>query len=147
MAFVDVLIAAWTNPTQPPPGVIRSALTGLTTTQKLAAVNAWAVATPKPALLDTSKIINAILPADFTALTALQLQQMQFLLQGRGIVDASPGTTIRAVFSTIFASKPTTLANLTALVAPFDNATTNWVAANGGPVPIGPAELIGTGLS
>jgi hypothetical protein len=120
-------------------------LTGQTTANKVIRVNAWTVATPKPALVDTTKVINAILPADFTALTALQLQQMQFLLQGKGTVDASPGTTIRAVFQTIFAGKATTLANLTALVTPYDNATKLWLVANGYNPPIGPSDLLAAG--
>ncbi len=135
MAYYTALIAAWNNATQPPPGVIGTALTGgMTTAQKLAAVNAWTVAVPQPANIPVTSIIGAIVPADFTGLTALQLQQLQFLLQASQTVFAPPNGTVRSVFGSIFAGKTTTLANLTALVTPLDNATQNWCAANGYPV-------------
>ena len=134
MAYYTALIAAWTSVTQPPAGVTGTALTGgMTTAQKLAAVNAWTVAMPQAASIPVSSIVGAILPADFLALTPLQLQQLQFLLQSSQTVSAPPGGTIRSVFATIFAGKATTLANLAALVAPFDNATQNWCAVNGYP--------------
>ena len=133
MAYYTALIAAWNNATQPPPGVTGTALTGLTTAQKVAAVNAWTVAAPQPANIAVTSIIGAILPADFTSLTALQLQQLQFLLQSAQTIFAPPGGTIRSVFASIFAGKTTTLNNLTALVTPFDNATQSWCAANGYP--------------
>lgn len=46
MAYYDALIAAWNGATQPPAGVTGAALTGLTTAQKLAAVNGWTVVGP-----------------------------------------------------------------------------------------------------
>lgn len=135
MSNYTALIAAWNNATQPPPGVIGTALTvGMTTAQKLVAVNAWVVAAPQTPNIPVSSIVGAIVPADYTALTTLQLQQLQFLLQGAQTVFAPIGGTIRSVFSTIFAGKTTTLANLAALVATYDNATQNWCAANGYPV-------------
>jgi hypothetical protein len=148
MAFVDTLISVWTGSPSPPAGVTGLTLIGQTTPTKLTRINAWTVVTPKPAMLSVDKIRGAITSADYLALTALQLQQMAFLLQGSTTVDASPGTTIRAVFQSIFAGKTTTLANLTALVTPFDNATTLWLTANGytNP-PLGPADLAEAGLS
>lgn len=135
MAYYTALIAAWNNVTQPPPGVTGTALTGgMSTAQKLAAVNAWTVAAPQPANIPVSNIIGAIVPADFMALTALQLQQLQFLLQSAQAVYAPPAGTIRSVFSTIFSGKATTLANLSALVAPYDNAIQSWCAANRYPI-------------
>jgi hypothetical protein len=134
MAYYTVLIAAWNSGTQPPAGVTGAALTGgMSTVQKLAAVNAWTVSAPQPANIPVPRIVGAILPADFMSLTALQLQQMQFLLQTGDTVFAPLGGTIRSVFGTIFAGKATTLANLAALVAPYDNATQNWCAANNYP--------------
>lgn len=103
---------------------------GMTDAQAAAAVNAKTVSTPQPALLDVNKVKNAIVAADFTSLTQLQVTQMTFLLTGNGTVDASPGTMIRLVFQSIFSGKTTTLANLSALVSPFDNATTLWVVVN-----------------
>lgn len=104
------------------------AYNGMADAQIIAAVNAKTVTAPQPAVLNVPDIINAIVPADFTGLTQIQLSQMMLLLGGAGTVNASPGTTIRAVFQNIFAAKATTLANLGALVAPFDNATAPWAA-------------------
>jgi hypothetical protein len=137
MAYYTALINAWNSATQPPAGVTGTALTGLTTAQKLIAVNAWTVAGPaQKAIISVNAIINAVTSTDLLALTVTQLQVMTLLLAGGGSVDASPGTTVRAVFQSIFASKTTTLANLTALVAPFDNPMIPWwqatVAQGGG---------------
>ena len=128
------LITAWNGATQPPTGVTGTALTGgMTTAQKVAAVNAWTVPAAQPAILNVTSVLNAIASADFLALTATQIAQMQLLLMSgaNGTVNASPGTTVRAVFQSIFAGKTTTLANLSALVSPYDNATELWVTANG----------------
>lgn len=132
MPYYTALISAWNNATQPPPGVIGTALTGLTTAQKVAAVNAWKVAAPKPCLLTPSQIINACVFADLAALTQLQLTQFATLLSG-AIVDASPNTPIRLGIQALFSGKTTTLQNLAALVAPFDNATADWCFSNGYP--------------
>lgn len=101
---------------------------GMTDAQIIAAVNAKTVAAQQPAILNVPDIINAIVPADFTALTQIQLSQMMLLLGGSGTVNASPGTTIHSVFQTIFTGKTATLNALAALVAPYNNATASWAA-------------------
>jgi len=127
MAYYTALINQW--------NAITTANPTFTTAQKLAAVNALTVATPQKAILAPSAVINACVAADLAALTAGQIALFALLLAGSS-VDASQGTTIRAGVAAIFAGKTTTLANLTALVAPFDNATTPWwqmpVAQGGG---------------
>jgi hypothetical protein len=131
MAYYDALIAAWNGATQPPAGVTGTALTGLTTAQKIAAVNAWTVAgSVTKALLAPSDILNAVVPADLASLTQLQVLQLSMLLSG-ALVDASQGTSIRAGVQNIFAGKTQTLANLGALVAPFDSPKAPWWQANG----------------
>lgn len=117
MAYYDALIAKWAT------------LSG-TTAQKLAAINALTIAAPQPAIVEATAIVNAIAPTDFAALTQLQVSQLTLILSG-GTVNGSPGTTTRLAFQTIFAGKATTLANLAALVAPFDSATIPWWQANG----------------
>lgn len=144
------LVSAWNNATQPPPGVTGTGLNaGMTTAQKLAAVNAWTVPNPQPAILNVTAVLNAIASADFLALTTSQIGQMQLLLQagGDGIVNASPGTTVRAVFQSIFAGKATTLSNLLALVSPYDNATQLWVTANGYGAQLQMYDVTAAGLS
>jgi N-methylhydantoinase B/oxoprolinase/acetone carboxylase alpha subunit len=132
MAYYDALKAAW-NAQGIPAGASGTAITGaMTTAQKIAAVNSWTLPSAQRAVLSVNAIINAIVPADFIALSQLQLSQMTLLLGGNQSVDASPGTTIRAVFQSIFAGKGTTLGQLGALVAPYDNATVQWVTAAGG---------------
>lgn len=134
MAYYTALITAWNGATQPPTGVTGTGLTsGMTTAQKLAAVNGWTVPAPQPANIPVTSIIAAIVPADFLALTALQLQQLQFLLQSSTTVFAPVGGTVRSVFGSIFTGKTTTLNNLTALVSPFDNATEPWGQSVGYP--------------
>ena len=126
MAYYTALIAAWNGATQPPTGVAGTALTGLTTANKLIAVNGWTVAgEAQKAILIPSTILNAILFADLAALTQLQVTQLTLLLAGSS-VDASSGTSIRAGIQALFASKATTLANLAALVAPFDSPKILW---------------------
>jgi hypothetical protein len=74
------------------------------------------------AILAPSQILNAVVFADLAALTQLQVSQLTLLLAGSS-VDASVGTSIRAGIQALFAGKTTTLANLGALVAPFDATT------------------------
>lgn len=145
MAYYTALTTAW-NGAQPPAGVTGTALTaGMTTAQKLAAVNAWTVAAPKAAILSPSQILNAVVFADLAALTQLTLTQLTLLLAGSS-VDASIGTPIRAGIQAIFAGKTATLANLGALVAPFDNATALWTLANGYP-PLNANDATASGLA
>ena len=118
MAYYDALIAKWPS------------IAGANTAAKLAAINTLTVPSAQKALLSVNDIINAIQPADFPN-TQIPLMQMQLLIGGRDVVDASIGTTIRSVFTTIFAGKTATLAALGALVAPYDNATQLWITANG----------------
>lgn len=127
------LQAAWGSATQPPANVTGTALTsGMTTAQKIAAVNGWTVSAPQRAILTPSQILNAILPADLESLTTAQVSLLTLVLQG-STVDGSAGTTVRTVVLAIFSGKTTTLASLAALVAPFDNAMQSWCAANGYP--------------
>ncbi len=134
MAYYDALIAHW--PT----------LTPGTTAAKLAQLNGQTVAgAAVPAFLDVNAIINAILPADLLSLSAIQLQQMQFVLQGRGTVNASAGTAVRNVFSSIFSGKATTLAALTALITPYDTPSVPWWRFNGYPGPLDANDLVAAG--
>jgi hypothetical protein len=122
MAYYDALVAKWAT------------LTG-TTQSKLTQINALTVAAQQKAILSPSAILNACVFADLASLTQLQVSQLTLLLAGTSI-DASVGTSIRAGIQALFAGKTTTLANLAALVAPYDNATIPWwqatVAQGGG---------------
>lgn len=147
MAYYTALVNAWNSVTQPPAGVTGSALTaGMTTAQKLAAVNAWTVATGVPiqAIFTPSQVLNACAAADLNALTTAQVGLLSLLLAG-GSVDASQGKPIRAQVQTIFAGKATTLANLAALVASYDSPRQLWWQANGYTSPISTDDLVAAG--
>lgn len=138
MAYYDALIAKW------------GTLSG-TTQAKLTTINALTVnGTAQPAIIPTYKIYNAIVPADFTSLTAANQQLIRDIF-GMGTVDASPGTNVRTVVQNIFTGKATTLANLGALVAPFDTPQIPWwqatVAQGGGGLssPVAPVDLAAAG--
>lgn len=123
LPYYDALIAKWAT------------LNPGTTAAKLAQINAMTVAAPaQKALLTPSSILNAIVFADLSAFTQLQVMQLTLLLQG-DLVDASPGTSIRLGIQALFAGKTQTLNQLGALVAAYDNPTMPWwqaTVANGG---------------
>jgi hypothetical protein len=139
MAYYDALIAKW------------GTLTG-TTAQKLTAVNALTVAAPQKVMLSPSMIINACVFSDLAGLTQLQVSQLALLLSG-STIDASVGTSIRSGIQALFAGKTQTLANLAALVAPYDNATIPWwqatVAQGGGGLSslVSQGDLTAAGIS
>lgn len=75
MAYYTNLIAAWNSATQPPAGVAGTALTGLSTAAKLAAVNGWTVAGPNvdvqvSAIVGVLMLGGAYLPLSAFAATA-----------------------------------------------------------------------------
>ncbi len=133
MAYYDILIAAWNNPTQPPPGVIGSPLTG-TTAQKVTVVNAWKVAAPAQAMLiPTYRIYNTIVGSEWAALTDIQRANVRdiFML---GQTDASPNTATRNALMAAFPAGSQTRANLVALTAQFDTpGNVDWCHTNGYP--------------
>src|SRR5271166_4147068 len=106
MAYYDALIAAWNNVTQPPPGVTGTGLTGLTTNNKLIAVNAWTVtgAVPTTFPISGSQIFDAINWSDFTALTAAnQLIIWNIILTANGSpLVAGPGLTVSTALITVW---------------------------------------------
>ncbi len=135
MAYYDAMISKWNT------------LGAGTTAQKLAALNAaTATGTAQKAILAPSQILNAIVFSDLAALTQLQITQLTLLLAGSQ-VDASAGTPIRLGIQALFAGKNTTLAQLGALVAPFDSPTVPWWQANGYPRAFDLGDVAAAGLS
>lgn len=133
MAYYDALIAAWHSATQPPAGVTGQGLqAGDTTAQKITKVNGWTVANQQKAIVTGSQILNCCVPADIVALTSAQVQIMTMYMLDQQI-DASSGSLIRQALQSLFAGKTTTLNNLSALFAPFDNATWTWCQGNSYP--------------
>lgn len=124
MAYYDALVTKW------------GTLSG-TTAAKLSQINASTVPVAAQGIANVtpSQILNAIVFADFAGLTQLQVSQLTLLLAG-GLVDVSKNSSIRTGVQALFAGKTATLANLAALVAPFDlPLTISWwqaTAAQGG---------------
>ncbi len=147
MAYYDALISVWTaGKPAAATGATYAANAAIAT--KLTAINTWTVAqgSPNRAWLAPSDILNAIVPADIATMTQMQVLVLTMLLSGTA-VDASQGSTIRAAALNIFAGKTTTLANLAALVAPYDSPTVLWRSANGYVDPLGTADVTQAGLS
>jgi hypothetical protein len=135
MAYYDALVTKWATLT---PGTTDAKLTqlnGLTATG----------ATGK-AVLSPSQILNAIVFSDLATFTQLQVSQLELLLSGASI-DASSGTTVRAGIQALFAGKTTSLANLGALVAPFDAPTVLWWQFAGYPRAFDLGDITAAGLS
>src|SRR5271166_6015376 len=82
MAYYTALIAAWNGATQPPTGVVGTAITGgMTTAQKIAAVNGWTVTATIPAsyTITGAQLASCINWAEFAALTAAQQQNVMLM--------------------------------------------------------------------
>lgn len=130
MVDYTALQTAWNSGTQPPVGITGTALTGLTTANKLAAVLAWTTTGAAiPMIVPTYKIYNLIDLTEFTALTTGNQQLVRDIL-GMGTVDGSAGTSVRARLVAIFPSGITRTA-LNALAATYDSPTVNWAGKNG----------------
>lgn len=137
MAYYDALVAKWAT------------LSG-TTAAKLAAINAMTVPGPvAPSIVQSYKIYNAIVPSEFTALTAANQQLVRDIL-GMGVVDVSPGTSIRSRLLSIFPSGTATFTALASLAATFNTTIPWWqatVAQGGGGLssPVTQADLDAVG--
>lgn len=115
------LVAAWNGATQPPTGVVGTPLTGgMTTLQKLAALNAWTVTGSAPATfyLTGVQISNCINYAEFAALTATQqLNLLTMLNQPGGMVGGSAESSflMNGMMLAYFSHTGPTITALTAL--------------------------------
>ena len=151
MAYYTALITAWDGATQPPTGVTGTALTGgMTTAQKLAAVNGWTVtgSVPTSFYVTGNQLANCINWTEFAALTAAQQQNLLLLCIIPGQLLGGSGNTTFLVDGMILAyftnkSGPT----ITALTALAEAAVTPWWAANGYPGPFNAADAAEAGLS
>lgn len=155
--YYDALIAAWNNPTQPPPGVTGDPLTGsMTTDQKLTTVNAWTITGTIPASLysNNADLVNCINWAEFKALTAAQQTNLLNLLACPGPLlggSANASLITQGMMSEYFAnhSGPT----FTALKNLAKGAVRAWwgvpVAENGAGLssPVSQTDLQLAGLS
>ncbi len=155
MAYYTALIAAWNNVTQPPPGVTGTGLTGgMTTAQKIDAVNGWTVtgAIPTSVFFSGPQLLNSINYAEFKALTSAQQQNILLLCSASptgGLLGGSANTSLLPVGMIIdyFPLAGVTIANLTALAKGFTQPW--WQAATGGALngPVSLSDTTAAGLS
>lgn len=148
MAYYDKLITAWNSATQPPAGVTGTALTGLSTAAKLAAINGWTVTGSVPTSLSTTgaQLLNCINWAEFNALTATQQINLLTLCSATGSLlggSANAALVTAGMFLAYFTNHagPT----ITALTALAQSTAQPWWQANGYTSPIDAGDLTAAG--
>jgi len=149
MAYYTALIAAWNSTTQPPSGVIGTALTGLTTAQKLAAVNAWTVSNVPASTwwASSQQLYECIVGSELLTLTqANRMELWAFLNTPFPKIGGATAPSILIVSTGFFpkATCPLTYANLVAL-ANTVAGTSLWWQANGYTSPIDAGDLQAAG--
>jgi hypothetical protein len=150
MSYYTNLINAWNSATQPPTGVTGTPLTGLTTANKIIAVNGWTITGTVPTVLSVTgtQLLNCINYAEFKALTATQQANLLALCNSPGLLIGGSANTAQMADGMILDyftnhSGPTILA-LTALA---QAAVTPWWQANGYSGPISQPDVTAAGLS
>ena len=148
MAYYTALINAWNSATQPPTGVTGTSLTGLTTANKLIAINGWTVTGSVPTVLSVTgvQIANCINWTEFNTLTPAQQQNLLLLCLQSGLLLGGSSNTAFLVDGMLLAyftnhSGPT----ITSLMALAEAAVTPWWIANGYSSPIGLPDLAAAG--
>lgn len=145
MAYYTNLINAWTSAVQPPSGVTGTGLlAGDTTAQKLAKVNAWTVTGSIPTTIIATglQVQQAIVPADFSSLTASQQSTVLQICAMPQVLSGS-ASFIGPLLGTIFSGKQT----LTNMIALATATTQPWWQANGYPNPISLNDCLLAGLT
>lgn len=149
MSYYTALITAWNGATQPPAGVTGTALTGLTTANKIIAVNGWTVtgSVPTTIMVSGSQIANCIDKTEFLALTAQKQSNILALCNSPGLLLGGSANTSHLLVGLLldaFAPAGATIANLTALAVA---AVQPWWQANGYTAPITLDDAAKAGLS
>jgi hypothetical protein len=148
MAYYTALITAWNGATQPPTGVTGTALTGLTTANKIIAINGWTITGTIPTTFYSTgpQIANCVNWTEFAALTAAQQMNLLTLLNNPGPLLSGSANTAFLLVGMILAyftnhAGPTILA-LTALA---EGTVTPWWQANGYSGPFSQPDLTAAG--
>ena len=156
MAYYTALIAAWNGATQPPTGVSGTGLTsGMTTDQKIAAVNGWTITGSIPTVLYATgnQIANCINWAEFNALTAAKQTNVLALCGINGPLLGGSSNTAFLTDGMILATFPTSGPTIGALTALAQATVTPWwqvpVASGGAGLssPVSMNDCIPAGLS
>lgn len=149
MPYYTALITAWNGATQPPTGVTGTALTGLTTAQKIAAVNGWTVtgSVPTAIMVSGSQIANCIDKTEFLSLTAQKQSNILALCNSPGLLlggSANTSHLLVGILLDAFSPGGATIANLTALAVA---SVQPWCLANGYGAGITVDDALKAGLS
>lgn len=150
MAYYSALIAAWNGATQPPAGVTGAALTGgMSTAQKIAAVNAWTIAGSVPTSFYVTgvQLLNCINWAEFNALTAQQQSNLLALCSTPGQIlggSGNAGLIASGMFLAYFSHTGPTILALTALA---EATSQPWVTSPSGAGLSGPVSLSDTSVA
>lgn len=149
MSYYTALITAWNGATQPPTGVTGTALTGLTTANKLAAVNGWTVtgSVPTSIMVSGSQIANCIDKTEFIGLTAQKQSNILALCNSPGLLlggSANTGHLLVGLLLDAFSAGGATIAALTALAT---SSVQPWWQANGYPRAFDMGDVTTAGLS
>lgn len=152
--YYAALVAAWNNPTQPPPGVTGAPLTAsMVTEDKILVVNAWKVSGAIPASFTTTgaEMLNCIDWGEFALLDPAEQANVLGMLavQGQllGGMDAAKLIT-GGMFVAYFPLDGPTIAALTRLAEKTLQIWWGVAVVDGGaglsaPVSIGDCELLG----
>lgn len=146
MAYYTALVNAWTAGTVPT-GYTGTALTGQTTAQKLANLNAWneTGAAPVTFYLTGSQVLNCVKWTEFAALTAQQQSNLLMLCANPGALiggSAETGQLLAGMFLGYFSPTGPTITALTAMA---QGVVTYWWSNNGYSSPIGNPDLVAAG--
>lgn len=134
MAYYDALITKWPS------------VAGANTSAKLAALRAEMVTGAAiPMIVPAYMVYNAIVPSEFSALSAANQQLVRDILT-QGTVDGTSGKTARTIMLQVFGAGTTTRSNLAAIAAPYDSPQIPWLTANGYPLTLNENDLKAAGL-
>lgn len=136
MAYYTALISAWNTGTVPA-GVSGTPLTGLTTANKLVAINGWTITgtVPTSFYVNGAQVANCINWTEFNALTATQQQNLLALLAIPGSLLGGSANTSFLVDGMILAYFNVAGPTVAALTALAKGVVTPWwqvLVANGG---------------
>lgn len=151
MAYYDALIAAWNSATQPPTGYSGTPITGgMTTAQKLAAVNSWTQTGSVPTSFNVTgaQLLNCINWTEFAALTAAQQSNLLALCANPGpLLGGSSNVSLitDGMFLAYFTNHSG--ATITALTALAKGVAVPWSQVNGYSTPISNSDVTNAGLS
>lgn len=145
MSYYTALISAWNTGTVPS-NYTGTALTGLTTANKLVAINGWTTTGVAPVAFQItgSQIASCINYAEFKALTAQQQSNVLGLCQIGSLTGGSAETAllVDGMFIDYFGPSSQTIIALTALA---QGTVTYWWQNNGYTGPFSQADLTAAG--